>query len=132
MQQQAHVDPVQEGPMPPGSGGDLVNFKAPNGLKNKIPAGKKSLPTECTRTPFAPSESPRPTRSPQEVEAMYARACNESFNGHFNKNTTKVLNFAMDKQNTRQCLRQFASLQVGEWTSGSIPRPHLPRTALLQ
>jgi hypothetical protein len=44
--------------------GDLQNFRAQNGLKSKIPGGKK-LPMQSTKTLFAPSRTLR-TRSTSE------------------------------------------------------------------
>jgi hypothetical protein len=47
--------------MPPGNGGDLVNFKAPDGLKSKIPAGKKVIADRIYRDPVCSIRNPKDT-----------------------------------------------------------------------
>ena len=46
---------------PPDNGGDLVNFKAPNGLKRKVPAGKKVIADRMYKDPVCSIRNPQDT-----------------------------------------------------------------------
>jgi hypothetical protein len=76
------------GPMPSGNGGDLVNFKAPNGLKSKIPAGKKVIADRIYRDPVCSIRNPQDTPEVRKFKRR-ARARHETFNGRLK--TFKVL-----------------------------------------
>jgi hypothetical protein len=66
--------------MPSGSGGDLVNFKVPNGLKSKIPAGKKVVADRIYRDPVCAIRNPQDTPEVRKFKRR-ARARHETFNG---------------------------------------------------
>ena len=66
--------------MPPGNGGDLVNFKAPNGLKRKVPAGKKVIADRMYKDPVCSIRNPQDTPEVRKFKRR-ARARHESFNG---------------------------------------------------
>jgi hypothetical protein len=65
--------------MPPGNGGDLVNFKAPDGLKSKIPAGKKVIADRIYRDPVCSIRNPQDTPEVRKFKRR-ARARHETFN----------------------------------------------------
>ena len=65
--------------MPPGNGGDLVNFKAPNGLKSKIPVGKKVIADQMYRDPICSIRNAQDTPKVRKFKKR-ARARHESFN----------------------------------------------------
>lgn len=66
--------------MPPGNGGDLVNFKAPNGLRRKIPAGKKVIADRMYKDPVCSIRNSQDTTEVRKFKRR-ARARHESFNG---------------------------------------------------
>jgi len=66
--------------MPPGNGGNLVNFKAPNGLKSKVPAGKKVIVYRMYKDPVCSIRNPQDTPEVRKFKRR-ARARHESFNG---------------------------------------------------
>ena len=60
--------------------GDLNNFKAPGGLKSKIPAGKKVIADEIYKDPVCAIKNPQDTKEVRRFKRR-ARARHENFNG---------------------------------------------------
>jgi hypothetical protein len=69
-----------KGPQRPKGGCDLETFQAPNGLKSKIPAGKKVVADRIYKDPVCSIRNPRDSKELKEFKRR-ARARHETFNG---------------------------------------------------
>jgi hypothetical protein len=72
------------GPERAGKLGDLKTFQAPNGLKSKIPAGKKVIGVKAYKYPVCSIRNPLDSREVKDFKSR-ARARHESFNGRIKK-----------------------------------------------
>lgn len=108
-----------QGPECSGSWNDLSRFKALNGLKTRIPAGKKLIANTIYKDPVCSIQNPLDSPEVRRFKRR-AHACHENFNGCLKIFKVLANKFCHGHQkHNRSASRQSRhyALQIGEWTS---------------